>query len=126
MLAPDATHPTNLITKPVPTPAFLKKIEEVQKKLPDTWGDIMPTSGKGPGFKWKDPKNIKGNEVRVDQGVLNNTQHVQQIDHARVTSNGVAIGRNGKPIVGTVKANYEMAHIPLTEYLKWKAWNKPN
>ncbi|WP_192816485.1 hypothetical protein [Cupriavidus basilensis] len=85
----------------------------------------MAPNKKGVGFRWQDPKN-QGNGVRIDKGDPNVSQPTQQVDHVIVRSNGKVIGRDGKPIEGSIKYNAAQAHIPLSEYKKWKNWNSPN
>ncbi|WP_273863321.1 DUF637 domain-containing protein, partial [Pseudomonas sp. B3G-3] len=92
-------------------------------KLPESWA-VSPNK-KGTGFRWQDPKN-KGNGVRIDKGEPHISQPTQQVDHVIVRSNGQVIGRDGKPVVGSIKDHAEQVHIPLSEYKKWKSWNSPN
>jgi hypothetical protein len=42
-----------------------------------------------------------------------------------VRVNGRVIGRDGKPIQGSISEDYENAHIPLSEYIKWERWDSP-
>lgn len=96
--------------------------KEVEEKIPDGW-DRSETR-KGVGTKWQDP-NDNGNGVRIDKGNPNNSQTTQQTDHVIVRSEGKVIGRDGKPINGSIKDNYDKAHIPLSEYKDWIQWNSP-
>lgn len=48
------------------------------------------------------------------------------MDHVIVRSNGQVIGRDGKPVIGSIKDHAEKVHVPLSEYKKWKSWNSPN
>lgn len=98
-------------------------VEAGKSKVPSTWGDGTPNT-KGVGQKWVDPQN-PGNRVRIDQGNPQNSQLTQQIDHVQVNSGGRVIGRDGNPIEGTVKDNYEQAHVPLDDWLRWQDWNRP-
>lgn len=43
-----------------------------------------------------------------------------------VGSNGMVIGRGENPINDSIEDNAAQAHIPLSEYIKWKKWNSPN
>lgn len=97
--------------------------DEVKDKLPESWGEGAPNK-KGEGHRWQDPKD-PGSGVRVDRGNPDNPQPIQQVDHVVVRDKGVVIGRDGKPIVGSIKENPAQAHIPLSEYLTWAQWNKP-
>ena len=97
--------------------------EQAKNKLPNAWGS-GEANRKGIGFRWEDPSN-PGNGVRIDQGNPNNTQTLQQVDHVVVRNNGRVLGPDGKPIPGSIK-NHPEAHIPLSEWLKWKKWNSPN
>ncbi|WP_459748298.1 hemagglutinin repeat-containing protein [Pseudomonas sp. 3A(2025)] len=92
-------------------------------KFPESWA-VSPNK-KGTGFRWQDPKN-KGNGVRIDKGEAHISQPTQQVDHVIVRSNGKVIGRDGKPVVGSIKDHAEEVHIPLSEYRKWEKWNSPN
>lgn len=67
----------------------------------------------------------KGNGIRIDQGNLNNSQEYQQVDHVVINSGGRIIGRDGNPISGDIKSNAYDAHMPLSDWLKWKNWNSP-
>ncbi|WP_438297175.1 hypothetical protein [Streptomyces sp. HUAS TT7] len=62
--------------------------------------------------------------IWIDEGNLNNSQEYQQVNHVVINSGGRAIGRDGKPIEGSIKEN-PASHIPLTDWLKWKECNKP-
>lgn len=91
-------------------------------KVPPSLKEFETVNNKGIGYRWNDGK---GNGVRIDQGDKNNSQVYQQVDHVVINSGGKVIGRDGKPISGSIKQNARAAHIPLDEWLKWKAWNKP-
>jgi len=97
--------------------------ERVDDKIPKSWGKGKPTR-KGDGVRWQDPDN-PGNGVRVDAGNPENSQIAQQVDHVVVRSNGQVIGRDGEIISGSIKDNFESAHIPLSEYENWPTWNSP-
>ena len=43
-----------------------------------------------------------------------------------IRKNGVVIGRDGNPIRGSIKNDFDNAHIPLSEYEGWKTWYSPN
>jgi hypothetical protein len=98
------------------------KIPEVRQKLPSSWTEEAVR--KGEGFRIKDPKNPVGNIVRIDKGNPNSRWPSQRVDHVVVHSNGRILGPDGKPLPphSTLKENPQ-AHIPLSEYLKWKSWN---
>jgi hypothetical protein len=96
---------------------------EASAKVPAEWGGPAPTK-KGVGVRWEDPSN-PGNGIRIDRGNPDNSQAVQQVDHVVVRSGGKVIGRDGKPISGSVKDNFDTAHIPLSEWLTWARWNSP-
>ncbi|MFJ3646613.1 pre-toxin TG domain-containing protein [Streptomyces murinus] len=91
-------------------------------KVPPSLKEFEAVNNKGIGYRWNDGK---GNGVRIDQGDKNNSQVYQQVDHVVINSGGKVIGRDGKPISGSIKENARAAHIPLDEWLKWKEWNKP-
>ena len=96
---------------------------EVTDKIPPEWGEGK-SNRKGDGTRWQDP-NDKGSGVRVDEGNPSNSQPSQQVDHVVVRDKGVVIGRDGKPINGSIKQDPANAHIPLSEYKNWRSWNKP-
>jgi len=47
------------------------------------------------------------------------------VDHVVVRKDGKVIGRNGKPIKGSIDEDFDNAHIPLSEYERWKSWCSP-
>ena len=61
------------------------------------------------GMRYQDPDN-KGNGVRIDKGDPNHEHASQREDHVVVNHNGKVIGRDGKPINGRIKGNYDTAH----------------
>ncbi|NJP94870.1 hypothetical protein HCN51_36475 [Nonomuraea sp. FMUSA5-5] len=91
--------------------------------IPSEWGSGKPNK-KGVGTRWQDPEN-QGNGVRVDRGNPDNPQPSQQVDHVVVRYNGRVIGRDGNPITGSIKDDFENAHIPFSEWSKWSTWYKP-
>lgn len=97
--------------------------QSVVDRFPKEWE--VGLNKKGVGYRWQDPKN-QGNGVRIDKGNSEVSQPIQQVDHVIVRSNGRVIGRDGKPIEGSIKDSPEQAHIPLSEYQKWKTWNSPD
>lgn len=100
-----------------------KPPSEALEKVPDDWGDGNPNK-KGVGHRWSDPEN-RGNGIRIDQGDPDNPQPAQQVDHVVVRVNGKVIGRDGEPLEGSIKQNWEQAHIPLSEWLTWRSWSSP-
>ncbi|WP_129297753.1 pre-toxin TG domain-containing protein [Streptomyces lydicus] len=95
---------------------------EAYRKVPDSLKGYETFNNKGVGYRWNDGK---GNGVRIDKGETSNSQVYQQVDHVVINSGGKIIGRSGKPIAGSIKENAREAHIPVTEWIKWKEWNKP-
>jgi len=96
---------------------------EVRNKVPTGWGEGAPTR-KGIGTRWQDPVNA-GNGIRIDRGNPKNSQVTQQGDHVLIRYNGRVIGRNGKPLTGTIADEADQAHIPLQEWLRWTTWFSP-
>jgi len=92
-------------------------------KVPEGWGPGAANKN-GVGTRWTDPGDA-GNGIRIDQGNPANSQVSQQVDHVVVRSGGKVLGRDGQPIVGSIKENYDEAHIPLSEWLTWQHWNAP-
>jgi len=121
--AAPAVKPSAIEPEP---PAAATKVwappKDVTEKIPPEWGPGRPNK-KGTGLRWTDPKN-KGNGVRVDRGDPKSPQPSQRTDHALVRSKGKVIGRDGKPIAGSISENGPDAHIPLREYRTWSKWNK--
>ena len=97
--------------------------DEIVGKLPSEWGMGQPSTKKG-GWKWTDPDN-QGNGLRVDPANPSSLWQTQQVEHVVVRSLGVVLGRDGKPITGTIKDDPINAHIPLEEYRQWRTWNHP-
>ncbi len=97
------------------------RVGRVQSKLPKSLGRGNPNK-KGTGWRWADKK---GNGVRVDKGNPRSSSPSQKPDHVVVRSNGKVIGRDGKPLNGSVKDNPIDAHIPLSDWLTWSKWFKP-
>ncbi|MGH3708600.1 MAG: polymorphic toxin type 17 domain-containing protein [Pseudonocardiaceae bacterium] len=96
---------------------------DVTSKIPGSWkGQEID---KGPGTQWKDPANPSGNHVRIDRGDPNNSQEYQKVDHVVIFSNGSYVGRDGQLLKGKTLKEVPEAHIPLSEYRKWKSWDKP-
>lgn len=62
--------------------------------------------------------------MRIDQGNPDDSQALQQVDHVVVNKGGKVLGPDGMPIPGAIKDHPE-AHIPLTEWMKWKSWDTP-
>lgn len=91
-------------------------------KVPPSLKEYETLNRKGVGYRWNDGK---GNGVRIDKGERGNPQPYQQVDHVVINSGGKVIGRDGKPIKGSIKDDPRAAHIPVSEWVKWKAWNKP-
>ncbi|MFE7662479.1 pre-toxin TG domain-containing protein [Streptomyces celluloflavus] len=92
------------------------------EKVPDSLKGYESVNRKGVGYRWNDGK---GNGVRIDKGNPNNPQVYQQVDHVVINSGGKIIGRNGKQIQGSIENDPREAHIPVDEWIKWKAWNQP-
>ncbi len=94
-----------------------------RSKLPPEWGDGS-ANRKGVGTRWQDP-NDPGSGVRIDQGNPANPQVTQQGDHVVVRYDGKVIGRDGRPLTGSVASDPTMSHIPLSEWLTWSTWYSP-
>ena len=76
------------------------------------------------GTRWTDPEDM-GNGIRIDQGDPLSPHPSQQVDHVVIRHRGVVLGRDGSPIPGTIREYYDLAHIPLVEWLTWSEWYKP-
>lgn len=96
----------------------------IGNKLPKEWGKGVPNR-RGVGTRWSDPKNPAGNGVRVDRGNPKSPYTSQKVDHIVVRKDGTILGRDGKPIKGSLKNDPENGHIPASEYVKWKKWDAP-
>ncbi|WP_198015399.1 MULTISPECIES: PAAR domain-containing protein [unclassified Psychrobacter] len=108
----------------LPSNSTLKVPNGVINKFPESFKSPIPNRKGGEGYRWFDGAN-KGNSVRIDKGNPSNSQIRQQVDHVIINNNGRIIGRNGEPIKGTIKDNWDQAHIPLKEYEQWNKWNSP-
>ncbi len=102
---------------------------DVLAKIPEAWGPGIPNrkAKKRPakaGLRWFDPDEDQ-NGVRIDRGNPDSRYPSQQVDHVIVNFGGRIIGRDGNPIKGSIRDNYNDAHIPLSEYRTWKHWFKP-
>lgn len=98
--------------------------EAAVDKIPSAWGPGRDNKKVGTGMRWQDPKD-RGNNVRIDRGNPNSSLPSQQVDHVVISSKGMTIGRDGRPISGSIKQDPVNAHIPLSEWLEWKSWNRP-
>lgn len=104
-------------------PAFLQPyVSQIKAKLPTGW--IEKPTRKGGGWRWIDPFEIN-NQIRIDPGRPNVSLPTQQADHVVINHNGRIIGSEGKPIVGSIDENWELAHIPLVVWLTWTTWYMP-
>jgi hypothetical protein len=74
---------------------------------------------KGEGFKWQN-KHAEF-MVRIRKGNPNLDYPAQQVDYVKITSGGRVLDTNGTPVDNSAVPE---AHIPLSEWLKWEAWNK--
>ncbi len=70
------------------------------------------TSNKGIGTKFMDPKNPKGNNVRVQQGNPNSSNPAQQKPYVKQTKDGQVIDKNGQ----SVSSDSPAAHQPKDEF----------
>ena len=106
-------------------PEFRAKIpNDVTSKIPSNF--IEKPNKKNVGFRWQDPNN-RNNSIRIDKGDPASPFTSQRVDHVVVNSNGKVIGRNGMPINNNkIQDDPINAHIPLSEYKKWKSWNTQN
>ena len=102
-------------------------LDEAKDLIPSDWGEPKPnkkaTRGKE-GLRWTDPDD-KGNGIRIDKGDLNSKFSTQQVDHVVVNYKGKVIGRDGKPIQGSIADNPKQSHIPLSEWQNWQNWYSP-
>jgi hypothetical protein len=96
----------------------------VTEKIPTGWGPGRPNQ-RGIGLRWSDPENPKANIVRVDKENPQSPYLTQRTDHGVVQNCGKVLGRDGKPILGSIKENFDTSHIPLNEYQTWSKWNTP-
>lgn len=95
-----------------------------KRKLPSAWGRGGPNN-KSVGWKWSRPGSKGSDIVRIDRGNPRSKFPAQRPDHVRVNYRGRPIGRDGRPIKGSVKKNPEAAHIPYSEWITWRYWYMP-
>ncbi|MEU4314366.1 hypothetical protein [Nocardia sp. NPDC024068] len=99
--------------------------QEAVDKVPDEWGPGQPNRKKE-GERWLDPDNPQGNGVRIDKGDPASPNPSQRVDHVVVRTDGKVLGPDGQPIPpGAPIKDHPEAHIPLSEWLKWRSWNQP-
>lgn len=99
--------------------------QEAVDKVPDEWGPGQPNRKKE-GERWLDPENPQGNGVRIDKGDPSSPNPSQRVDHVVVRTDGKVLGPDGQPIPpGEPIKDHPEAHIPLSEWLKWRSWNQP-
>ncbi|MEV0366273.1 hypothetical protein [Nocardia fusca] len=99
--------------------------QEAVDKVPDEWGPGQPNRKKE-GERWLDPDNPQGNGVRIDKGDPSSPNPSQRVDHVVVRTDGKVLGPDGQPIPpGESIQQHPEAHIPLSEWLKWRSWNQP-
>ncbi|MEV0105303.1 hypothetical protein AB0H42_03050 [Nocardia sp. NPDC050799] len=99
--------------------------QEAVDKVPDEWGPGRPNRKKE-GERWLDPDNPQGNGVRIDKGDPSSPNPSQRVDHVVVRTEGKVLGPDGQPIPpGESIQQHPEAHIPLSEWLKWRSWNQP-
>jgi len=99
---------------------FVRTVNRAGSRVPKEWGRGKPNK-KGAGWRWSNKKD----GVRIDKGSPKSPQASQRVDHVVVRAEGRVIGRNGKPISGSVKDDPVAAHIPLSEWLTWTRWFHP-
>ncbi|MEP3296565.1 MAG: hypothetical protein ABJO27_08815 [Pseudoruegeria sp.] len=103
-------------------PVAAQSAPNISRIVPSGW--TSQPNRKGIGTRWSDPNN-PGNGMRVDRGNPNHSLTSQRVDHVIVRSGGQVIGRDGRPISGSIRDNATNAHIPLSEYRNWNSWNRP-
>jgi hypothetical protein len=102
--------------------------KEAVDKVPSGWGPGSPNrkASKGkPGWRWADPKNPAGMNIRIDKGDPNSPFESQRVDHVRITYKGKVIGPDGREVPSGKPGKTRVAHIPLAEWLNWKTWYSP-
>ncbi|QEN88206.1 hypothetical protein FZC33_18695 [Labrys sp. KNU-23] len=139
---PDAnTGVANATTSPVPQPtpgsqpapsaSTWDGPDKVEAKLPPDWLGrfVSKKMNKDPtkeSYRWWSPeKKGRHNHIRIDKGDPNSKQPSQRVDHVVIQSEGRTIGRDGNPIIGSIRGDAENAHIPLSEWENWRTWNAP-
>jgi RHS repeat-associated protein len=96
-----------------------------ESKIPADWGPGVPNKKKV-GTRWQRPGSKGGDSVRIDQGDPSSAFPSQRVDHVRINSGGKVIGPDGKPIAGVPSPkDTAEAHIPLSEWIKWRNWDSP-
>ena len=77
------------------------------------------------GGCWFSAARPEADGVRIDKGDPASALPSQRVDHVIVRSDGVVLGRDGKPIRGSIEEDAVNAHIPLEAYRTWRSWNEP-
>ncbi len=96
-----------------------KIIEKAFEKVPSSFG-LGSVNNKGDGWKWVSSKGK--NLIRIDMPDPHAKFPHQKIMHVTIRSEDEYVGRDGKP---TPSAETPAAHIPYSEWITWRYWNRP-
>ncbi len=99
----------------------------VVDRVPREWGLGQPNK-KADGWRWAGTERAASgmpiDNIRIDRGVPDSQFEYQRVDHVVVQSGGAVLGRDGRPVRGSIRNNPEV-HIPLTDWMTWARWNSP-
>jgi len=107
------------LPKDIPQGAWIPP-QEALDKVPDFLG--MGKSAKGEGWRWQTRHGQDG--VRIMKGDLTKKHPTQHVDYVKINTDGKLVGLDGKLLSQGSTANLPETHIPLSEWLTWKEWNK--
>lgn len=99
--------------------------KDITKKLDKAHGPPK-IADKGKGLRWG--QKPEKDYVRIDKGDSKAKYPTGQVDHVHVVSDGKIVSVDGSRLIpqqGKKLSELPEAHIPLTDYIKWKSWDMP-
>jgi len=95
--------------------------EEALDKVPDFLGEGQHNKKRN-GFRWLTKHGA--NQVRIDKGNPTADHPHEQVDHVRINKDGKMMDWEGNLLPAGTTNNIPEVHIPLSDWLKWKSWDK--
>ena len=106
--------------------ALNKVPEHVRKSGIEPSKGLLSPKNPNPGIKFDGHKRDK---IRIMKGKADAKWPSQQVDYVKVVSGGKMLDKFGVEVPKTDKyggpKNHPASHIPVSEWMKWKEWNKP-